>query len=91
MLEWMAWTPPTAIFFAVIAAMLIAMTALELVRPTVARRGFLRIETTRGDRFFISLLTSGWINLVWMALTDASQWLALALSLAISTLILARG
>ena len=91
MLEWMAWTLPTAIYFAAIAALLCLMTVLELVRPTVARTGFLRIETTRGDRFFISLLTAGWINLIWMALTDASQWFALAISLAISALILARG
>lgn len=91
MLEWMAWTEPTAIFFIAIAVLLCAMTVLELLRPTVARSGFLRIETTRGDRLFISLLAAGWINLIWIASTDASQWFALAISLVLSTLILMRG
>lgn len=91
MLEWMAWTTPTALFFATVALLLGCMTILELVRPTVPRSGFLWIETTRGDRIFISLLTAGWINLIWMAFTDASQWFALAISLAVSILIMARG
>lgn len=91
MLEWMAWTAPTAIFFVVIAAMLIMMTVLERIVPTVPRQGFLRITTTRGERLFIALLVTGWINLLWIAFTDASQWIALALGLAVSALILARG
>lgn len=91
MLEWMAWTPLTAIFFAVIAAMLIFMTVLERIVPTVPRQGFLRITTTRGERLFIALLTTGWINILWIAFTDASQWIALGLGLAVSALILARG
>ena len=91
MLEWMAWTQPTAIFFVGIALLLCCMTLFEIVRPTSPRAGLLRIETTRGDRLFISLLTAGWINLIWMAFTDASQWIALTISLAVSILILARG
>lgn len=91
MLEWMAWTAPTAIFFVVIAAMLIVMTVLERIVPTVPRQGFLRITTTRCERLFIALLVTGWINLLWIAFTDASQWIALALGLAVSALILARG
>jgi predicted small integral membrane protein len=87
----MAWTHPTAIFFIAVALLLCGMTLLEIYRPTTARTGLLRIETTRGDRLFISLLTAGWINLIWMAFTDASQWIALAISLAVSILILARG
>lgn len=91
MLEWMAWTPPTAIFFTMIAGLLVFMTVLEQLRPTVARQGFLHITTTRGERLFISLLTTGWINIFWIAITDFSQWGALALGLAVSALIMARG
>lgn len=91
MLEWMAWTPITAIFFVVIAALLVFMTVLEKLRPTVARQGFLRITTTRGERLFIALLTTGWINILWIAFTDFSQWSALALGLAVAALIMARG
>lgn len=91
MLEWMAWTPLTATFFIVIAAILLAMTVLERIRPTVARQGFLQITTTRGERLFIALLTTGWINILWIAFTDMSQWLALGIGLIASALILARG
>ncbi|MEV8468891.1 DUF2160 domain-containing protein [Fluviibacterium sp. DFM31] len=91
MLDWMAWTPPTAIFFTVIAALLVVMSVLEQLRPTVARQGFLHITTTRGERLFIALLTTGWINILWIAFTDQSQWLALGLGLVVSALIMARG
>ena len=53
-LEWMAWTAPTAAFFAAIAAMLAGMTTWEIVSPTQRRRGWLPIATTRGDRLFVS-------------------------------------
>ncbi len=80
MLDWMAWTVPTAIFFGVIAALLVTFTILALRYPETPRTGVLRIETTRGDRLFITLLGSGFINLAWLGLTDGlSQWWALAI------------
>jgi predicted small integral membrane protein len=91
MLEWMAWTPLTATFFCVIAALLVGMTLWERVSPTVPRAGFLRITTTRGERLFIALLTTGWINILWIAVTEYSQWGALGLGVAVSALILWRG
>ncbi len=39
---WMAWTLPTAIFFATIAAILVAMTVYEIKSPCVERKGFCR-------------------------------------------------
>jgi predicted small integral membrane protein len=77
----MAWTPPTALFFAGIAAILIAMTVWQLASPTGVCRGFLPIATTRGDRLFIGLLGSAYIHLAWLAITDASLWWALAISI----------
>ena len=50
MFEWMAWTLPVAVFFASIVLMLGGMTVWELKSPTVMRKGFLPMETTRGDR-----------------------------------------
>ena len=91
MIEWMAWTYVTAIFFIVIGALLMFMTILETIKPTVARKGWLQITTTRGERLFISLLVTAWINIFWIAYTDYSQWSALLIGLAVSTLILARG
>ena len=91
MFEWMAWTTVTAAFFTIIVLMLVTMTVLERLYPTVPRQGFLRITTTRGERLFIALLALGWINILWIAFTDASQWIALAIGLSVSAIILARG
>ena len=76
-MDWMAWTWPTALFFAAIAVTLCVMTLLQLKYPSVARVGALGIETTRGDRLFITLLGSGFINLAWIGLTNAPQYFAL--------------
>lgn len=70
---WMAWTLPTAIFSSAVFAMLAVMAVLEKVYPTVLRKGFLPIETTRGDRLFIGLLTSGFIHLFWLAVTEEAS------------------
>jgi len=93
---WMAWTPPTAIFFVLIACTLMVMTWLALAYPEAERVGVLRIPTTRGDRLFISLIAAAVIHLVWIGTvgTDAiatvpvgegvevsSLWLATLLSL----------
>jgi predicted small integral membrane protein len=81
-LSWMAWTWETAAFFICIAAMLVGMTIWELSSPGGApRRGLLTIDTTRGDRLFISLLGSAFIHLAWLALIGAPLWGALAVSL----------
>jgi predicted small integral membrane protein len=63
---WMAWSFPIALFFYVIASLLILMTLLAIRFPETPRRGVLRIETTRGDRLFITLLGSAFINLAWL-------------------------
>ncbi len=80
-MEWMAWTAPTATFFAGIAALLIGMTVWEIVSPTKRRRGWLPISTTRGDRLFVGLLASAFLHLAWLGLTAWSLWPALGLSL----------
>jgi predicted small integral membrane protein len=78
----MAWTQPTAIFFAVIAGLILLMSVWEFFSPGGGPRvGVLRFETTRGDRLFISLLGSAFICLAWLGLAAASLWWALALCL----------
>jgi predicted small integral membrane protein len=79
-LEWMAWTLPTAVFFIIIALILTGMTIWQLVSPGVERRGFLPIFTTRGDRLFVGLLTSAYIHLAWLGLTDLNLWWATGIS-----------
>ncbi|MAA63266.1 MAG: hypothetical protein CL581_00590 [Alteromonadaceae bacterium] len=80
MIAWMSWTMPTAIFFAVIAAILLVMTVYEVVSPCTERKGFLPIATTRGDRLFIGLLTSAYIHLMFLGLSEVSLWIALGIS-----------
>lgn len=69
-LEWMMWTLPTAGFFITIALALVAMSVWDVISPSVERKGFLPLRTTRGDRFFIGLLSSGYIHLAWLGVTD---------------------
>lgn len=78
---WMAWTWQTAVFFAVIAALLAVFTLLAVMKPERARVGILSIPTTRGDRLFITLLGSAFICLGWIALAGDSVGWALALCL----------
>jgi len=68
-LGWMAWTWPTAAFFVVVFVLIAVMGQLEWRRPGSAmRRGVLGLETTRGDRLFISLLGAAFIFLAWLAI-----------------------
>jgi predicted small integral membrane protein len=76
----MYWTLPTAIFFIAIFLMIMGMLVWELISPTIERRGFLPISTTRGTRFFLGLLGSGYIHLAWIAFTDLTLWIAFAIS-----------
>ena len=78
---WMAWTLPTALFFAGIFTLLVGMGIWEYFSPGGNPRvGILRFETTRGDRLFISLLGSAFIHIAWLGLVGANLWWALALS-----------
>ena len=86
-LSWMAWTVPTAIFFTVIALLLVTFTILEIKIPTVERTGILGIATTRGDRLFISLLGSAFIHLAWLGLVGPPLWGALAVALIYAALV----
>ena len=70
MFEWMAWTLPVAVFFCCIALMLAGMTVWEIKSPTIERRGFLPMATTRGDRLFIGLLSAAYLNLAFVAVSE---------------------
>ena len=102
MFEWMAWTLPVAVFFSSIVLMLIGMTVWEIKSPTVLRKGFLPIATTRGDRLFIGLLTAAFINLAFVATSERmitwfgleqepSVWTSFVLSMAWLALVMRKG
>jgi predicted small integral membrane protein len=83
LITWMAWTWPTAAFFAFILACLIAMSVWEYYVPGGSpRRGVLGLDTTRGDRLFISLLGSAYIFLGWVGIMGPPLWGGLAIALA---------
>ncbi len=90
-LEWMAWTTPTATFFAVIALILVGMTFWQIAAPSIERRGLLPISTTRGDRLFIGLLSAAYIHLAWLGLTDWNLWWALGISVILMLLLMRWG
>jgi len=79
----MAWTWQTGSFFAVIAVALVCMTLWEVAKPGGAPRnpGMLGINTTRGDRLFISLLSAAYIHLAWLALISGPLWGATLIAL----------
>jgi predicted small integral membrane protein len=78
MFDWMVWTLPVAVFFSCIGLTLVGMTVWEITQPTVERRGFLPIATTRGDRLFIGLLSAAYINLAFIGLAGkAAEWFSL--------------
>ena len=102
MFEWMAWTLPVAVFFTCIALMLAGMTVWELKSPTVLRKGFLPIATTRGDRLFIGLLCAAYLNLAFVAVSEKmvgwlgleqepSIWFSFIASMALLALIMKSG
>jgi predicted small integral membrane protein len=90
-IAWMAWTLPTAIFFALLATTLGMMTWLAIAYPEAERVGILRIPTTRGDRLFISLVLAAVIHLVWIGLvgTDPIATLPIGEGVEVSSLWLA--
>jgi predicted small integral membrane protein len=102
MFEWMAWTTPVAVFFCCIALMLVGMTVWEIKSPTTARKGFLPMETTRGDRLFVGLLSAAYVNLAfvgisgrlveWMGLeAEPSIWISFVVSMALLGLVMRKG
>ena len=102
MFEWMAWTTPVAVFFSCIVLMLAGMTVWEIKSPTSLRKGFLPIETTRGDRLFIGLLSAAYVNLAfvgisgklgtWMGLeTEPSIWISFVFSMGLLSFVMQKG
>jgi predicted small integral membrane protein len=98
----MAWTLPVAVFFCAIVVMLASMTVWELKSPTVMRKGFLPIATTRGDRLFIGLLAAAYVNLAFVAVSERmvgwfglaeepSIWFSFVASMALLALIMRKG
>ncbi|MGH6875613.1 MAG: DUF2160 domain-containing protein, partial [Aestuariivirgaceae bacterium] len=75
LVSWMAWTWQTAAFFAFISFCLVGMSVWEYYEPGGSpRRGILSLDTTRGDRLFISLLGSAYLFLAWLGIMGTPLW-----------------
>jgi predicted small integral membrane protein len=82
-LGWMAWTWPTAAFFIFIGLCIASMAVWEYFSPGGSpRRGVFGIDTTRGDRLFISLLGSAFIFLAYLLFFAPPLWIPLAIAAA---------
>ncbi len=90
-LSWMAWTTPIAIFFISVLIILIGMTIWQVKSPSLERKGFLPISTTRGDRLFIGLLSAAYVNLAWAGLTDVTQYIGAVLGFALLIVVMRWG
>lgn len=77
----MAWTWPTALFFIIVILSIVVMIVWEKLSPGGnPRHGILGLDTTRGDRLFISWLGTGFIHLLWLAFFGTPLWGALTIT-----------
>ena len=102
MFDWMAWTIPVAVFFVCIVVMIAGMTIWEIKLPTMMRKGWLPLETTRGDRLFIGLLSAAYVNLAFVAVSEKmvgwfgleqepSIWISFVVSMLVLALVMRKG
>ena len=102
MFDWMAWTMPVAVFFVCIVLMIAGMTVWEIKSPTMMRKGWLPLETTRGDRLFIGLLSAAYVNLAFVAVSERmvgwfgleqepSIWISFVVSMLVLALVMRKG
>ncbi len=68
----MHWTVPSAVVFSVLFSAIIGMAVWDRFAPGYARKGFLPMATTRGDRFFVAVMTLVGVHLIWLATVGAT-------------------
>lgn len=73
-LDWMEWTAPTFALFVALMLSLAFLTVWDIRSPSVARKGFFPIALTRGDRFFLSIMTLIGTVILWIAFLPGLEW-----------------
>jgi predicted small integral membrane protein len=68
-MAWMVWTLPTALLFTAIFAMLGYMTFIDLRHPV-----------SRGDRLYVGMMLTAFIQVIWLGVSDLNQLFAVAIS-----------
>lgn len=82
MLNWMAWTWPTALFFIGVFLAMMVITIIEIKKPNTSERyGCLGLRTTRGDRLFLTLLGSAYIFFFWLAIFGMPLYIPLGVAI----------
>jgi predicted small integral membrane protein len=90
-LAWMAWTWQTGLFVAFIIGSLFVLTVMATRRIEPERNGILGIATTRGDRFFLSLLGAAFIHLGFLGFFGADTIATIGEGIEISKLWIGTG
>ena len=88
-LSWMYWTFPSIILFGGIFLSILCLGIWDRYSPSVARKGFLPIETTRGDRLFIGFISSIIIYLLWMVVFKQSLLIVVTILVGVWLILLA--
>lgn len=79
--SWMYWTWQSGLAIGGLFAAIALMGVWDAASPSVARKGFFPIETTRGDRFFIGVVSLIAIFLIWLGFAGAAAlWIPLVIS-----------
>jgi predicted small integral membrane protein len=87
--QWMYWTLPTLIFLGSIITLLVTLSIWDVKDPGYAREGLLPIETTRGDRVFMSLLITGCTFCLWLyTLSLTTVWVVLMIGAAAAVFVI---
>lgn len=82
-LAWMHWTVASATAFISLFCVLIFMGVWDKLSPAYARKGFLPMATTRGDRLFIVIMTTIGVFFLWLGLIGTTLlWGAALVSVA---------
>ena len=91
-LQWMYWTTPSALVFIILFAAIVGMGVWDRFSPGYARKGLLPMLTTRGDRFFVAVMTLVGVHLLWLGVLGVTLiWAPLAISAAAFVTILRWG
>ncbi len=65
--SWMHWSLYSALFLAFIVFSIVGIGIWDTIKPDIMRKGFLPVETSRGDRLFIGIISTIGIHLLWLA------------------------
>ncbi len=90
--RWVQWNWAGTVFISFLILSITGLTVWDAIVPGTRKKGFLPIPTTRGDRFFIGVICSIGLTLIWLALMgNQALWLAFALLVVFNFVLAFRG